>query len=199
MRLGTGLALALAVAASACAPKAGRVILMPDRDGHVGVVTVTNAKGSVVLDEPQEGVTVANAQTAPSRPEPVSSKTIQAIFSEALAVEPPAPLVCIVYFATGSADVEAEGARAVENAIAEITRRRSVDVSVDGHSDTAGDPDVNMRLSLARAQAVRDRLVAAGVPAGIITLRYHGKGDLLVPTGDNVAEPRNRRVEVVVR
>jgi outer membrane protein OmpA-like peptidoglycan-associated protein len=28
---------------------------------------------------------------------------------------------------------------------------------------------------------------------------YHGKGEPLVPTGDHVDEPRNRRVEVIVR
>ena len=199
MRIPAGLALAACVAASACAPKASRVVLVPDRDGHVGVVSVANAQGSVVLDQAQAGVTIANARSAPSQPAPVSPETIQAIFGEALAVEPAAPEVCIVYFATGSAEIEAEGRQALDVAVAAIARRGSVDVSVDGHTDTAGDPAVNMRLSLARAQAVRDRLVSAGVPAGIITVRYHGKGVLLVPTGDNVDEPKNRRVEVVVR
>ncbi len=39
----------------------------------------------------------------------------------------------------------------------------------------------------------------AGVdPKGIRTTS-HGEGNPLIPTKDNVAEPRNRRVEVIVR
>jgi outer membrane protein OmpA-like peptidoglycan-associated protein len=196
MRILTSLLLVLWSAA--CTPKAGRVILVPDRDGHVGVVTVTNAKGSTTLDAPGQGVTVLSGRS-PGAPEAVPPSAIQAIFGDALAVEPQAAAVFIVYFPTGSADIDEEGARALEQAVAEIARRQSVDVSVDGHTDTAGDPDVNMKLSLGRAEAVRDRLVRAGVAGGVVTVRYHGKGILLVPTGDNVAEPRNRRVEVVVR
>jgi outer membrane protein OmpA-like peptidoglycan-associated protein len=175
------------------------VILVPDREGHVGSVSVTNAGGSVVLDEPREGVQIESADRAPGRPVIVTPETIERLFGEALAVEPVAPLVAIVYFATGSAEISAEGAEVVAAAAREIAKRQSVDVTVDGHTDTAGDPEVNMRLSLARAQAVRDRLVAGGVPPDLITTRYHGKGNLLVPTADNVDEPRNRRVEVVVR
>ena len=198
-QLRTALALVLTVGLTACAPKAAQVVLVPDRDGHVGVVTVTNAKGSATLDEAQEGVRIRSADTAPGRPEIVPSATIQEIFGVALAAEPPAPLVSIIYFATGSAEIPADAVPVLDEAIAEIRQRQSLDVSVDGHTDTSGDPEVNMRLSLARAEAVRSRLVAAGVPPSIITLRYHGKGDLLVQTADNVDEPRNRRVEVVVR
>jgi outer membrane protein OmpA-like peptidoglycan-associated protein len=199
MRYRAGVSIALFVAASACSPKVARVVLVPDREGHVGVVSVTNPAGTSVIEKAGEGVTVASAGKAPSRPQPVPPAAIQQIWGDALAAEPPAPMVTTIYFATGSAAIDADGARTLDGAIAEITRRQSVDVSVDGHSDTAGDPEANRRLSLARAEAVRDRLVAAGVPAAAITLRYHGKGNLLVPTADNVSEPRNRRVEVVVR
>jgi len=199
MQLPMALALTSTLGLAACAPKATEVILVPDREGRVGVVTVTNAKGSATLDEAREGVSVRSADTAPGRPEVVPSARIQEVFEEALAAEPPAPFVSTIYFATGSAELQVDAAPLIDEAIAEIRRRQSVDVSVDGHTDTAGDPAVNMRLSLARAEAVRDRLVAAGAPPGIISLRYHGKGDLLVRTADNVDEPRNRRVEVVVR
>jgi len=191
--------LLLCVAVSACAPKATRFVLVPDREGHVGTVTVTNQAGSATLDQPQQGVLVASAQSAPGRPEIVPASTIQQVFGEALAAEPPAPLVCLVYFATGSSDIDAAAAQEIEKAVAEVARRASLDVSVDGHSDTTGNPAVNLRVSMARAAAVRDRLVAAGVPAEIIAVRHHGRGVLLVPTGDNVDEPRNRRVEIIVR
>ncbi len=42
-------------------------------------------------------------------------------------------------------------------------------------------------------------LIDHKVSPGIIEITSHGKRRLLVPTGDQVAEPRNRRVEVTVR
>jgi OOP family OmpA-OmpF porin len=42
-------------------------------------------------------------------------------------------------------------------------------------------------------------LVAQGIAASSIVAVGRGKRELLVPTPDGVAEPRNRRVEIVVR
>ena len=54
-------------------------------------------------------------------------------------------------------------------------------------------------LSSNRAKAVKDLLVKQGAESNDIRTTSHGKENLLIPTGDNVYEPRNRRVEVVVR
>ena len=42
-------------------------------------------------------------------------------------------------------------------------------------------------------------LVQAGLNPVALDVRSHGEGELLVPTADNVFEPKNRRVEVTVR
>ena len=82
----------------------------------------------------------------------------------------------------------------------EVIRNRPVpDVSVIGHTDTTGDAASNATLGLQRATLIRNQLIAAGVPAAQIDTTSHGEADLLVPTADNVAEARNRRVEITVR
>jgi len=71
-------------------------------------------------------------------------------------------------------------------------------VTCTGHTDTAGPASYNMALSLRRANAVKSGLVANGVPATSIAVIGKGETSLLVPTADNVREPQNRRVEIVI-
>jgi outer membrane protein OmpA-like peptidoglycan-associated protein len=80
-----------------------------------------------------------------------------------------------------------------------IRERRAGDVGVVGHTDTVGTRPYNYRLGLRRATRVADLLVAAGVDRSLLDLDSHGEDDLLVPTRDDVDEPRNRRVEITVR
>jgi len=42
-------------------------------------------------------------------------------------------------------------------------------------------------------------LFGEGVDSSMLDISSHGKDNPLVPTGDQVSEPRNRRVEITVR
>ena len=77
--------------------------------------------------------------------------------------------------------------------------RVAPDVTVIGHTDTTGDAASNAALGLQRASLIRDLLLQAGLDGAVVDVRSHGESDPLVPTDDNVAEARNRRVEVIVR
>jgi outer membrane protein OmpA-like peptidoglycan-associated protein len=69
-------------------------------------------------------------------------------------------------------------------------------VSVNGHTDDVGTDEYNQKLSERRAQAVRDYLVKAGLPASIFTVTGHGKKRPLVPGTSEKARAKNRRVEL---
>jgi outer membrane protein OmpA-like peptidoglycan-associated protein len=69
-------------------------------------------------------------------------------------------------------------------------------VSVNGHTDDVGTDAYNQKLSERRAQAVRDYLVKAGLPAGILSVEGHGKALPLVPGSSEAARAKNRRVEL---
>jgi outer membrane protein OmpA-like peptidoglycan-associated protein len=69
-------------------------------------------------------------------------------------------------------------------------------VEVVGYTDTAGSAVYNLALGLRRANAVRDALIAGGVPASIISVSSKGMSDPAVATGPNVKDARNRRVEI---
>jgi len=69
-------------------------------------------------------------------------------------------------------------------------------ISVNGHTDDVGSDAYNKALSERRAQAVRDYLVKAGLPSGILTVEGHGKSLPLVKGTSDAARAKNRRVEL---
>ncbi len=68
----------------------------------------------------------------------------------------------------------------------------TVRMYVSGHTDTVGDASNNQKLSGARALSIAKWFKTNGFP-GEIWYCGMGEGDLAVPTGDGVDEPRNRR------
>lgn len=60
---------------------------------------------------------------------------------------------------------------AAENARLVMRARQAAAIEVAGHADSTGDPRVNKRIALARAQSVKDFLVRNGIPARLITVR----------------------------
>jgi outer membrane protein OmpA-like peptidoglycan-associated protein len=75
----------------------------------------------------------------------------------------------------------------------------NIDVSVVGHADATESDAYNSTLSLRRAQIIRDALVAAGIPNGVIVIDYLGANNPLISVPRGASEPRNRRVEVTIR
>jgi len=67
-----------------------------------------------------------------------------------------------------------------------------------GHTDTVGSVGYNQDLSEARARQVAEALTARGVPPGAMTLAGRSENQPAVDTGENVREPLNRRVEIVL-
>jgi len=93
-----------------------------------------------------------------------------------------------------SSDADRVLVQAAETAKAGVFTR----IRATGHTDTVGTARYNMALSIRRANAVRDVLVREGIPATQIVVVGRGETQLLVPTPDNINEPRNRRVEIVI-
>ncbi len=69
---------------------------------------------------------------------------------------------------------------------------------MNGYTDTSGTARYNEGLSMRRAQAVAAELVKDGVPQAALVIKGFGETHLLVPTGQGVREPQNRRVEIII-
>ena len=103
-----------------------------------------------------------------------------------------------IYFDTGSTAINARGQMIVKNVAYVVANNSATRVTVIGKTDRVGAPPVNMALAQRRAEAVRDALGAAGVPADRIDTSWMGEGNQQVATADDAAEPRNRVVDVTV-
>jgi outer membrane protein OmpA-like peptidoglycan-associated protein len=173
-------------------------LLIPDPEGKVGQITVTNRTGTQVLDQPRQGSTVQSANDAPSPPSTLDETEIKRIFGEALAAQPAAPARFILYFKDDSEELTPESEVSLLEGFRTIRARGALDISVIGHTDTIGTREYNYQLSLRRARKVADLVAKQGVDRNILDIESHGEDNLLVKTGDQVREPRNRRVEITV-
>jgi len=109
---------------------------------------------------------------------------------------PKAPKQFIVFFGFNKSNLTPEAARVVADAAAAAKEYGSASIIVVGHTDTVGSPRYNNALSMRRSHAVKDGLVANGIPAAAISTAGKGESELMVQTGDSVKEPQNRRATI---
>ena len=178
------------------APRNDMVVVLPDSDGKVGTVVVREGPRQTVLNTPYASARTGEKgalQAAPS-----SAGEVGKVFGPALAAQPARPVSLTLYFTEGST-LSPESKAVVDRMFAEIAKRPAAEIVVIGHTDTVGADVFNDKLSLERAEKMRELLIGLGVPAQNISAAGRGKRELLVPTSDNINEPRNRRVEISVR
>ena len=170
------------------------VTVLPSADGHVGTVVVQRGEAQQVLHEAY--ATSRSGRTEVTR---LSADEVQSTYGRALHALPALPATFLLYFVTGTDELTEESKLELNKVLTAMRARPLPDVLVIGHTDTVGDPAANDRLSAQRAETVKGFLVGIGIPAERIRTAGRGERELLVPTADNVDEPRNRRVEINVR
>jgi hypothetical protein len=189
----------LTVILGGCASSGGSlVVLSPDLDGKTGGITVANQAGSVTVDSPYQASKISSRTEPPNPPFIMSKQEVETLFSDALSIQPKPPVHYILYFEK-DLQLTLDSLKLFPEIINAIKERTSIDISVVGHTDSVGSMEYNMTLSQNRANSVRDLLVQKGIDSSYIKTTSHGKENPLIKTEDNVSEPRNRRVEVVVR
>jgi outer membrane protein OmpA-like peptidoglycan-associated protein len=174
-------------------------VLLHNEDGTTGAIVVTNAAGSLQLIEANSAINVERADAVPGKPSPMDSSEIQRQFQSTLSFIPSPEVRFNLYFLTGGTELTAESQAILPQIILAYKERRSTDVSIIGHTDTTGNNASNYQLGLARAEQIKLMIAALGVNGSHIFTESHGANDLLVPTPNDVSEPKNRRVEVIVR
>lgn len=174
------------------------VVLLPKANGSVGAVVV-RSPGSppVVLDQPYAAARIEGAGRV--QPLTYDADLANKEFSATLAALPARPVTFLLYFLEGKDEFTPDSEREVERIFAEIAARSDPAISVIGHTDAVGTMQYNDQLSLQRARRVREDLTRRGIPDSYIEIAGRGKREPLVRTDADAPEPRNRRVEIIVR
>jgi outer membrane protein OmpA-like peptidoglycan-associated protein len=177
-------------------PRQALFVVLPSEGGGAGAITIDDGKTVTTLDQPYAA---AESRAGASQSVEESRGNISVIFRRAIAAQPILPRHFGLYFILGSDELTPEAVSLYRSVFDDIKERPIYQIEVIGHTDTLGDLRRNQRLSIARAAAIRDRLIRDGVDRDAISIAGRGKLDPIVPTGDNIAEPRNRCVVVTVR
>ena len=186
--------IALAVLTASPAPPDETVVVLPSADGHVGAVVVQRGDNRQLLNQ-----AYAASRSRDPQVSQLSRAEVERTFGSTLRALPSRPATFVLYFVIGTDELTDASKNELNKVLAALRERPMPDVLVVGHTDTVGGEASNDRLSAQRAERVKGFLIGVGIPAERIRTAGRGQRELLVQTAENVDEPRNRRVEIIVR
>lgn len=134
----------------------------------------------------------------PAAPAPLPEPIVEA---PAFDVDPNQPMLVenakyIVFFDFDQSSLNAGANSILDAAASEAGTRQLVSIDLVGHTDTSGSRDYNQKLSMKRANVVRDAMAQRGVDTSLLSVNHRGESELMVETADGVREPANRRTEI---
>lgn len=194
------LCLAVLVGLSGCARTRSLVVLLPDADGRVGRIQIQTSQGQMALDKPYHALAVTSG-TASGSPWLMPKQEIEAKFDRAMAAEPSQRLRFekhTLYCLKNATELTPDSKARLPEIVRQLTAGPPLEIYVIGHADRVGTESYNWQLSHKRALAVQQKLVANGINSKMILISFLGESEPQVVTPDEVEEPRNRRVALVM-
>jgi len=101
-----------------------------------------------------------------------------------------------LFFQRGSAKIMPESYPAIQKFADFLKKNPAYKVKIIGHTDSRGKAEMNMRLSLARAEAVKQALVLEGIDATRIIPIGRGELDPIASNRTKEGRAKNRRIEI---
>ncbi|MEZ5607297.1 MAG: OmpA family protein [Burkholderiaceae bacterium] len=186
----------IALLCAGCAAPPTHVILLPQARG-TGAIEVSTPAASQRLERGYAEAEVR--QGGAIVVEQLDAEQVKQRFGTLLAVQPPPARDFTLYFQSGGTDFTPESEATLKALLALARQRPGSEIVIVGHTDRVGPLADNDRLSLQRARVIREAIIADGFDPRRIDAVGRGEREPAIATPDEVAEPRNRRTEVIVR
>jgi outer membrane protein OmpA-like peptidoglycan-associated protein len=103
-----------------------------------------------------------------------------------------------ILFATNKSDLNAESKASLSKFAASLNANLQTNVQIFGHTDNAGNDNINIPLSQQRAAAVQNYLIAQGVSANRLTSTGKGSSEPVADNSTTAGKAQNRRVEIYI-
>ncbi|HWK32390.1 MAG TPA: OmpA family protein, partial [Hyphomicrobium sp.] len=103
-----------------------------------------------------------------------------------------------IFFAPGSAELGSRARVALAAQAQWLIRWHKFETAIEGHADEPGTDEENVSLSVQRAEAVRQRLIAEGVDPARIAIVPMGRAVRLATCADVECRAQNRRAVTLV-
>ncbi|HVN83246.1 MAG TPA: OmpA family protein [Candidatus Binatia bacterium] len=104
-----------------------------------------------------------------------------------------------VNFDFNKSNIRADAKPVLDEAIATLKQEGTISIVAEGHTDSRGTDAYNEKLSLRRANAVRDYLVKGGIDANRISIEGYGESRPVADNKTDDGRAQNRRVELRIR
>ncbi len=103
-----------------------------------------------------------------------------------------------VLFASGQVRLVDGGLASLEEVVDLLQTEPTKKIRVEGHTDSRGDAEANLKLSDQRANAVMEALISLGVAADRVTALGMGEDFPIASNEDEDGRAQNRRVDVIL-
>ncbi len=156
-----------------------------------------------VTKENKAAPEAATAQRTSPEPvaEPVANKSAETTQAAAVVAAPAIAKVSLTTdtsFGFDKASLQPEGKQRLKKLQSELQNAKVDSIIATGHTDSTGKASYNQKLSIRRAQAVKDYLVSLGLPAERIFIEGKGATQPVASNKTSEGRARNRRVDVEV-
>jgi OOP family OmpA-OmpF porin len=102
-----------------------------------------------------------------------------------------------INFDTGKAEIKVESQPVIEQIAEMLNDNPDLKVSIEGHTDNVGTAQSNKTLSISRAKAVMNALIAKGITTTRLTSAGWGQENPIADNRTEDGKAKNRRVEIV--
>ena len=174
------------------------VVLMPDEDGNVGAVSVSNGGGTRDVDQAYSFTTVDGVNGKPSDVTMMGRESMTKQYDHLIQAQPPKPKTFILNFLIDRTVLTDESRAMIPEVLEAIRERKPTEITIFGHADATGTEKRNLKLSADRANYIANLLRKTEPGLDRIDVQWFGDKAPLVPGDSRTAQPKNRRAEIQV-